>query len=94
MPIKRKSRSKRKSPSKRKSASKKRMSERQFYCVGNKKRVTVPADDICFKNIKNSKMPGGKMPALIAYYEKLDCDLIKFVKHSKAAALKKKYGTC
>lgn len=91
MPTKRKS-PRRKSPA-RKSPSKK-MTERQFYCVGNKKRVTVPADDICFKNIKNSKMPGGKMPALIAYYEKLDCDLIKFVKHSKAAALKKKYGTC
>ena len=72
----------------------KKMTERQFYCVAHRKRVTIPADDICFKNLKNSNMPNGKSPALVAYCEECDCNLIKFVKHSKATSLKNKYGTC
>ena len=71
-----------------------KLKERQFYCLVDRKVITIPADDICFKNIKNSKMPNGKSPALIAYCEKYDYNMVKFVSHSKADSLKDKYGVC
>jgi len=89
MPTKKSKRSRSKSK-----RSPKKMTERQFYCVSCRKRVTIPSADICFKNIKNSKMVGGKMPSLVAYCEKCDCNLTKFVKHSKAKSLKSKYRKC
>jgi hypothetical protein len=70
------------------------LKETEFYCVKCRKSVNIPKKDICFKNFKNSKMVGGKAPALVGYCKKCDCNLTKFVKHDKANSLKNKYGTC
>ena len=66
-----------------------KMKEQEFYCVKDRKRVIIPTKDICFKNIKNSKMPSGKTPALVAYCHSYDCNLTKFVGLSKVETLKK-----
>ena len=71
-----------------------RMTERQFYCVKCRKRVTLSTDDICFKNIKNSKMIGGNVPALVGKCRECNTNLTKFIKHDSAVTMKDKYGTC
>ncbi len=70
------------------------MKQNQFYCVSCRKVINIPADDICFKYLKNSKMPGGKMPSLRAECHKCDTNLTKFVKHKDAEKLKDKFGRC
>ena len=68
------------------------MKQRQFFCVSCNRRVTCPADEICFKRLKNRKVRGG-VPALKCHCGKCDQTLYKFVKHKDASKLKKKYGS-
>ena len=84
-----KSRSRRRSRSKRKT--KKKMTEREFYCVSCRKRVTLHADDICLKSYTTK---GRKTYALRGACGKCDHMLTKFVSKDHAAKLKAKYGTC
>lgn len=69
-----------------------KLKQTEFYCVGCCRRVKCSADDIKFKQIKNYKAPGGKVPALKCYCDGCDGNLTKFVKRKDAAKLKKKYS--
>jgi hypothetical protein len=71
-----------------------KLKEREFYCVKDRKKVIISEKDICFKNIKNTKMPSGNTPALVAYCKNCDCNLTKFIPLSKVESLKNKYETC
>jgi len=72
------------------------MRENEFYCLRCRKRVSVKKDDICFKNIKNSKMVnnGKKAPVLFAECQKCDAKLIKFVKHKDSEKFENKFPKC
>lgn len=65
------------------------MQERQFYCVSCGKKVTLPAEQVKFKKMKNSKRKGG-VPALMG---KCGCGqkMYKWVKVASAPMLAKKY---
>ena len=69
------------------------LTETEFYAVGDKKKVTVPAKAIKVTMI-NGK--GGPRPALITLYKSKtgkEYPLVKFVKVDSAPRLIKKYGT-
>ncbi len=68
------------------------MKQNQFYCVKCRKKVTVPTNDICHVNLKSRKRK--KIPALVGYCKKCECDLYKFVKVKQSSRLNKKYGRC
>jgi len=65
------------------------MKEKQFYCVACRKKVTLPEDDIKFKNLKNYKR--GKVPALKGRCVKCDTKVTKFVKVKASKGLSQKY---
>ncbi len=67
------------------------LSEREFYCVKCKKRVTVPAEDICVKVYKNQR---GDSPALVGHCAKCGTKVTKFIKADSTAAMAKKFGRC
>lgn len=67
------------------------MTERQFYCVKCKKRVTAKADDIEFVRYNNSKMPDGYIPALRSECPKCDTNMTKFIPFSKEDKMEDKY---
>lgn len=68
------------------------MKENQFYCLTSGKKVTVPAADIRVKMYKNSNMPSGKSPALVADCDKCSAKMVKWIKHDKVSAMVAKYG--
>jgi hypothetical protein len=70
-----------------------KLSEKQFYCVSCRKRVSLHQDEICFLKLKNKKVKGG-VPALNGQCNKCDTSLYKFVKRTKSETLKNKYGKC
>lgn len=68
-----------------------RLKEQEFYCVGERKRVKIPKQDIGVKKFKNRSRKGG-VPALVGYSKRLKCNVIKFVKSKDYKRLEKKYG--
>lgn len=70
-----------------------KLKQQEFYCVCCRKRVKVPADDICVKVYKNYKIKGG-VPALNGICKKCDCNVIKFIKHENKQRMIKKFGKC
>jgi len=69
------------------------MLERQFYCVKCRKKVVVPAEDVCVKTYKNKRIRGGS-PALVARCAKCDTKVTKFIKADHKVAMIKKFGRC
>ena len=71
----------------------KKLKQREFYCVKCRKRVSVPADDICVTVYKNKKVKGG-VPALVGACKKCDTNVNKFIKRNDKDKLSDKYGRC
>lgn len=69
------------------------MLERQFYCVACRKKITVPAEDICVKTYKNRRVKGG-VPTLVGNCPKCDTLMVKFIKRASKEAMTKKFGKC
>lgn len=67
------------------------MNEKQFYCVACRKKVMLPASDICVKVYKNKKT--GTSPALVGQC-KCGTNVTKFIKRDSVAAMRQKYGSC
>ena len=68
-----------------------KLKENEFYCVSCCRRVKCNHDDIRFKNIKNKRAIGNKVPALKCVCKSCDTNLTKFVKRKDTERLKKKY---
>lgn len=66
----------------------KKLTEKQFYCVSCRKRVN--GDNIKIRSVHNYKV--GSIPTMKAICHRCDSKLNKFVKRSKAPALRKKYN--
>ena len=66
----------------------KKLKEKEFYCVGQRKRCTAKVEDICVVEFRNGAV------ALEAYIPKYDTTAYKFIKQSKINAMTKKYGDC
>ncbi len=71
-----------------------KLTERQFYCVSCRKRVTMPADDICVKVFANKRMYDGKAPALRSQCSSCGTNLTKFIPHDSTAKMTTRYGKC
>lgn len=69
----------------------KRMGERMFYCVKCKARVTIKADDICFKKVKTSIRT---VNMLKGYHSKCGVACHKIISDDSAPKMMKKYGKC
>ena len=69
------------------------MLEREFYCVACRKKVTIPANDICVKVYKNKRVPGGS-PALVGHCNKCSTQVTKFIKKDSKDRMIQKFGLC
>lgn len=63
-----------------------KLKEREFYCVGQRKKCTAPADDIVVVQFRNG------VYALEGYLPKYDAIAYKFIKDSKVNSMINKYG--
>ena len=68
------------------------LTEKQFYCVVCRKKVSAKADDIGVKVYKNRIAKYGETPTLKAYCSSCDTNLTKFIKYKDQTRLTKKYG--
>lgn len=68
-----------------------KLKENQFYCLSCRARRTCKADDISVKTYKN-KRTGKSVPTMKCECPKCGTNMNKFVKHSDAAKLRKKYN--
>lgn len=67
-----------------------KLKERQFYILSERKRVTVPADEIEVVQIPNRKRDEGYVPALHTVYK--GQDIYKFIKLKDEDRLANKYN--
>ena len=70
-----------------------KLKQREFYCVKCRKRVAVPANDICVTVYRNKKVKGG-VPALVGSCKKCDTNVNKFIKRNDKEKLINKFGRC
>jgi hypothetical protein len=90
MPVKKKqTKSSTTKPKAKKSRSKSKLTKvNEFYCLPCRKKITIPANNICFTITKNKK------PMLKGRCAKCGGVANRFVKLSDAKSLKDKFGTC
>lgn len=70
-----------------------KLKQNEFYCVKCRKRVTVPADNICVKQYANKRV-GRKISMLKGECKKCGTGVNKIFADAKLSAMKAKYGAC
>ena len=63
-----------------------KLKEREFYCVGPRRKCTAPADSIRIVEFRNG------IHAMEAYIPRHNAYAYKFIKDSKVTGMYKKYG--
>jgi hypothetical protein len=67
------------------------LKQNQFYCVKCQKKVSIDANDICSKKIRNKKTHKS-IDAVVAKHDYCGTKLFKFIK--KSASIKSRIRTC
>jgi hypothetical protein len=63
-----------------------KLKEREFYCVGQRRKCTAPADSINIVQLRNG------IHAMEAYLPRYDVYAYKFIKDNKISNMYRKYG--